>query len=123
MRKIKVSLQPIVKNIDLPTVLKTTIIPGDSSESLFIATQVGRIFYISKGAINTFLDIRPRIIELGTSNGGYDERGLLGLAFHPSFYYNGLFYLHYSVAGTQVPGALSKPFDPNPCDPETLNLK
>lgn len=123
MRKIKVNLQPIVKNIDLPTVLKTTIMPGDSSESLFIATQVGRIFYISKGAINTFLDIRSRIIELGTSSGGYDERGLLGLAFHPAFYYNGLFYLHYSVAGTQGPGALSKPFDPNPCDMETLNLK
>lgn len=123
MKKIKVSLQPIVKNIDLPTVLKTTIMPGDSSESLFIATQVGRIFYISKGAINTFLDIRPRIIELGTSSGGYDERGLLGLAFHPAFYYNGLFYLHYSVAGTQGPGALSKPFKPNPCDIETLNLK
>ncbi|MDY3372851.1 MAG: PQQ-dependent sugar dehydrogenase [Terrisporobacter othiniensis] len=123
MKKIKVSLQPIVKNIDLPTVLKTTIMPGDSSESLFITTQVGRIFYISKGAINTFLDIRPRIIELGTSSGGYDERGLLGLAFHPAFYYNGLFYLHYSVAGTQGPGALSKPFKPNPCDIETLNLK
>ncbi|KHS56838.1 glucose dehydrogenase [Terrisporobacter othiniensis] len=123
MKKIKVSLQPIVKNIDLPTVLKTTIMPGDSSESLFIATQVGRIFYISKGAINTFLDIRPRIIELGTSSGGYDERGLLGLAFHPAFYYNGLFYLHYSVAVTQGPGALSKPFKPNPCDIETLNLK
>lgn len=123
MKKIKVSLQPIIKNIDLPTVLKTTIMPGDSSESLFIATQVGRIFYISKGAINTFLDIRPRIIELGTSSGGYDERGLLGLAFHPAFYYNGLFYLHYSVAGTQGPGALSKPFKPNPCDIETLNLK
>lgn len=123
MRKIKLNLQPIVKNIDLPTVLKTTIMPGDSSESLFIATQVGRIFYISKGAINTFLDIRPRIIELGTSSGGYDERGLLGLAFNPAFYYNGLFYLHYSVAGTQGPGALSKPFKPNPCDIETLNLK
>lgn len=123
MRKIKVNLQPIVKNIDLPTVLKTTIMPGDSSESLFIATQVGRIFYISKGAINTFLDIRSRIIELGTSSGGYDERGLLGLAFHPAFYYNGLFYLHYSVAGTQGPGALSEPFKPNPCDIETLNLK
>lgn len=123
MKKIKVNLQPIVKNIDLPTVLKTTILPGDSSESLFIATQVGRIFYISKGAINTFLDIRTRIIELGASSGGYDERGLLGLAFHPAFYYNGLFYLHYSVAGTQGPGALSKPFKPNPCDIETLNLK
>ncbi|UPA31699.1 PQQ-dependent sugar dehydrogenase [Terrisporobacter glycolicus] len=123
MKKVKVSLQPIVKNINLPTVLKTTIIPGDSNESLFIATQVGKIFYISNGSINTFLDIRSRIIKLGASNGGYDERGLLGLAFHPAFYYNGLFYLHYSVAGTQGPGALSKPFRPNPCDIETLNLK
>lgn len=123
MKKIKVSLQPIVHKINLPTVLKTTVIPGDSSESLFIATQVGKIFYISNGAINTFLDIQSQIIKLGTSNGGYDERGLLGLAFHPSFYYNGLFYLHYSVAGTQGPGALSKSFKPNPCDVETLNLQ
>jgi len=123
MKKIKVSLQPIVHKINLPTVLKTTVMPCDSSESLFIATQVGKIFYISNGAINTFLDIQSQIIKLGTSNGGYDERGLLGLAFHPSFYYNGLFYLHYSVAGTQGPGALSKSFKPNPCDSETLNLQ
>ena len=123
MKKIKVNLQPIVKNINLPTVLKTAIMPGDSEESLFIATQVGKIFYISKGSINTFLDIRSQIIELGTSNGGYDERGLIGLAFHPAFYYNGLFYIHYSLAGTQGPGALSKSFKPNPCDSQTLNLQ
>ncbi len=55
--------------------------------------------------------------------GGYDERGLLGLAFHPQFYFNGLFYLHYSVAGTQGPGALPGGFNPDPCDPKTLNLK
>ena len=122
-KKIKVNLQPIVKNINLPTVLKTAIMPGDSEESLFIATQVGKIFYISKGSINTFLDIRSQIIELGTSNGGYDERGLIGLAFHPAFYYNGLFYIHYSLAGTQGPGALSKSFKPNPCDSQTLNLQ
>ena len=47
-----------------------------------------------------FLDIGPRIIKLGENTGGYDERGLLGLAFHPQFFYNGLFYLHYSEAGT-----------------------
>ena len=123
MKKIKVTLQPIVKNINLPTVLKTAIMPGDSEESLFIATQVGKIFYISKGSINTFLDIRSQIIKLGTSNGGYDERGLIGLAFHPAFYYNGLFYIHYSLAGTQGPGALSKSFKPNPCDSQTLNLQ
>ena len=128
MIKVKVSLRPIVNKINLPTVLKTTILPGDSIERLFIATQVGEIFYIGNGVIRTFLDIRSRIIklgdsELGVSRGGYDERGLLGLAFHPEFYYNGLFYLHYSVAGTQGPGALPEPFKPNPCDPKTLNLK
>jgi hypothetical protein len=121
--KVKVSLRPIVNNINLPTVLKTTILPGDSIESLFIATQIGEIFYIRNGVISIFLDIRSRIIKLGASSGGYDERGLLGLAFHPGFYNNGLFYLHYSVAGTQGPGALSEPFAPNPCDSSTLNLK
>jgi hypothetical protein len=92
-------------------------------ERLFIATQVGEIFYIGNGSLRTFLDIRPLIIKLGASSGGYDERGLLGLAFHPEFYYNGLFYLHYSVAGTQGPGALPESFKPNPCDPGTLDLK
>lgn len=107
----------------MPTVLKTTTLPGDRVERLFIATQVGEIFYLGDRVIETFLDIRPRIIELGISTGGYDERGLLGLAFHPEFYYNGLFYLHYTLAGTQGPGALPEPFKPNPCDPATLNLK
>lgn len=107
----------------MPTVLKTTILPGDSMERLFIATQVGEIFYVGNGEVRTFLDLRQRIIKLGESNGGYDERGLLGLAFHPNFYHNGLFYLHYSVAGTQGPGAFPDPFEPNPCDPKTLNLR
>ncbi|MGE5614509.1 MAG: glucose dehydrogenase [Bacillota bacterium] len=170
MIKVRAGLRPIAARINLPTVLKTAILPGDSSESLFIATQPGEIFCVANGTIRTFLDIRPRIIKLGVSNGGYDERGLLGLAFHPQFYYNGLFYLHYSVAGTQGPGALlpaagaqgrNAPsptaglqgrgaypsstrtkggalfhaairqghralpefFNPDPCDPGTLNLK
>jgi hypothetical protein len=123
LRKVKVSLRPIVSKINLPTVLKTAILPGDSVERLFIATQTGEIFYIGNGDIRTFLDIRPRIIKLGASGGGYDERGLLGLAFHPQFYFNGLFYLHYSLAGTQGPGASPESYNPNPCDPKTLNLK
>nr|WP_259547158.1 PQQ-dependent sugar dehydrogenase [Heyndrickxia oleronia] len=128
MIKVKVRLRPLISKINLPTVMKTTVLPGDSMERLFIATQVGEIFYIGNSDIRTFLDIRPQVIKLGSSEPGvsgrgYDERGLLGLAFHPHFYYNGLFYLHYSVAGTQGPGALPKPFKPDPCDPSTLNLK
>lgn len=123
LEKVKVGLRPIVININLPTVLKTAILPGDTFERLFIATQVGEIFYVGNGVVKTFLDIRSRIIQLGASSGGYDERGLLGLAFHPGFHTNGFFYLHFSVAGTQGPGALRGPFTPSPCDPNTLNLK
>jgi hypothetical protein len=119
VRKVKVSLRPIASGINLPTVMKTAILPGDTVERLFIATQVGEIFYIGNGSVRTFLDIRPQIIK----HSGYDERGLLGLAFHPDFYYNGLFYLHYSMAGTQGPGALSEHFKPDPCDPTTLNKR
>ncbi|HHZ02261.1 MAG TPA: PQQ-dependent sugar dehydrogenase [Tissierellia bacterium] len=122
MKTVNVSLNPIVSNINLPTVIKTTIFPGDLTESLIIATQPGEIFYIRNRVLGLFLDIRRRIIELG-SNGGYDERGLLGLAFHPNFYYNGLFYLHYSLAGSQGPGALPGPFMPDPCNINTLNLQ
>jgi len=111
-----------VSNINLPTVIKTTVLPGDLMESLIIATQVGEIFYIRNNVAGVFLDIRHRIIKLG-SNGGYDERGLLGLAFHPNFYHNGLFYLHYTVAGTQGPGALPGPFTPDPCNIRTLNMQ
>jgi hypothetical protein len=123
LEKVKVSLRPVVSKINLPTVMKTAILPGDSIERLFIATQVGEIFYIGNGDIKTFLDIRPQVLKLGDQGGGYDERGLLGLAFHPQFYYNGLFYLHYSAAGTQGPGALPETSMPDPCDPNTLNRK
>jgi Glucose / Sorbosone dehydrogenase len=119
---VKVRLRPVVSKINLPTVIKTAILPGDSMERLFIATQPGEIFYIGNGVVRTFLDIRHRIIKLGAT-GGYDERGLLGLAFHPKFFYNGLFYLHYSAAGSQGPGALPESFKPDPCDPTTLHLR
>lgn len=137
MKKINVRLQPMVTNINLPTVIKTAILPADREESLFIATQVGEIFYVRNGRLGTFLDLRPLVLKLGASGGRYDERGLVGLAFHPYFSYNGIFYLHYSVAGSQGSGiALTvsgpsegelegrpEPFGPDPCRPQTLNQK
>lgn len=47
----------------------------------------------------------------------------MGLAFHPNFSYNGLFYLHHTIAGSQGPGALPDSFMPDPCDPSTLNMQ
>lgn len=121
MNGLSVGLQPLVNNLNLPTVIKTVTFPGEQEESLVLATQVGEIFYERNNTLGLLLDITSEVIELGT-NGGYDERGLLGLAFHPDFSNKGLFYLYYSVAGSQDPGALSGSFTPDPCNPETLNL-
>lgn len=115
-------LHPIAENINLPTVLKTAVPPGDSTERLFVATQVGEIFIQEGGALRLFLDIRPLVLPLGLTAGGYDERGLLGLAFHPNFRNNGLFYLYYTRAGSQGPGALPDGFLPDPCNPASLNM-
>ena len=58
---------------------------------LFVAEQGGRIRILRSGVIlgTPFLDISGRI-----SSGG--ERGLLGLAFHPSYATNGRFYVNYT---------------------------
>lgn len=122
MKNISVNLQPLITNLNLPTVIKTAIPMNETQECLFIATQVGEIFYLGDGVVELFLDITDQVIELGEESGGYDERGLLGLAFHPNFHYNGLFYIHYSVAGSQGPGALENSFTPNPCDQASLSL-
>lgn len=119
----KVRLQQVISNINLPTVIKTAILFNESVERLFVATQIGEIFYIKNGIAETFLDIRSQVINPLFNLGKYEERGLIGLAFHPNFSYNGLFYIHYSVAGTQGIGALPNPFKPEPNNPAQLNLK
>jgi glucose/arabinose dehydrogenase len=69
--------------------------PGDGTDRLFVVDQTGLIWILSGGKrlAKPFLDIRERIAEL---NSFYEERGLLGLAFHPDFANNGRFYVSYS---------------------------
>src|SRR6185369_3505128 len=63
---------------------------GDPSR-LFVVEQPGRIRIIKDGtlAATPFLDISDAI-----SSGG--ERGLLGLAFHPSYTTNGRFFVNFT---------------------------
>jgi hypothetical protein len=77
LKKVNVSLRPIVSNINLPTVIKTAVLPGDTMESIFVATQVGEIFYIRNRIARLFLDIRQRIIELGANSSS--ESGPTGI--------------------------------------------
>jgi glucose/arabinose dehydrogenase len=65
--------------------------PHDGSGRLFVVEQGGRIKIIKSGTVlaTPFLDISSLV-----SKGG--EQGLLGLAFHPNFKSNGLFYIDYT---------------------------
>ena len=68
--------------------------PGDA-DSLYIIDQRGRIRIFRDGMLlgTPFLDIDALVT--GGANGG-DERGLLGLAFHPDFQTNGRFFVNYT---------------------------
>ncbi len=70
----------------------------DGTGRLFILEQPGRIRILQNDTLanNPFLDLTDRVISL---NSGYDERGLLGLAFHPDYENNGYFYVYYSAPG------------------------
>jgi len=78
---------------------------GDQSDRLFIVDQVGQI-RILDAAYGTclaepFLDLTAKIVAVHSS---FDERGLLGLAFHPKFKNNGRFFVRYSAPRAGVPG-------------------
>ena len=84
----------------------------DGSGRLFIVLQGGQILIHDGTALlpAAFLDISGRI-----SSGG--ERGLLGLAFHPGYSNNGLFFVHYTdPAGDTVISRFQVSADPNAAD-------
>lgn len=92
---------PPVENISFEAVVTNLIRPlyvthaGDGSERLFIVEQRGRINIWDGSEFSIFMDISNLISQeaLGTS---YTERGLLGLAFHPDYAENGMFFINYT---------------------------
>jgi glucose/arabinose dehydrogenase len=75
----------------------TLVSARDGSGRLFIVDQVGLIRIIRPDGTlepEPFLDLRSRIVPLMAD---FDERGLLGLAFHPRYASNGRFFVYYSA--------------------------
>ena len=73
-------------------------IPNDGTQRQFLSLQRGKILILPKDEsateAKTFLDLSPRGME---AKDGLFEEGLNGLAFHPKFKDNGLFYLCYTM--------------------------
>src|SRR5918999_437194 len=73
------------------------VAPPDGTGRLFVIDQIGLIRVVAAdGTLRAepFLDLRSKIVPL---DGAFDERGLLGLAFHPNYRQNGRFFVYYSA--------------------------
>jgi glucose/arabinose dehydrogenase len=105
---------PRTGSIDLKLVADNLVAPitlaesPDDTKRLFIVDEIGKIWIVDKDGNklpDPFIDITSKMVTLSPD---YDERGLLGLAFHPDFKNNGKFYLFYTAppnAGGPEPGA------------------
>lgn len=69
--------------------------PNGDADRLFVLERGGRVRLIDEGELvaTPFLDISSKVV-VGMMGG--DERGALGIAFHPDYADNGLFYIHYN---------------------------
>jgi hypothetical protein len=93
---------------------------GDSTR-LYVVEKAGRIVLLKGGVATEFLDIRDRV-QSGTMPS--DERGLLGLTFHPDYLVNGRFFVHFSNEG--VPGVgdsdtVIEEYRRDPVDPDVAD--
>jgi glucose/arabinose dehydrogenase len=89
-----VGLEQVAEGLTSPVKL---VEPPDGSGRLFIIDQIGLIRVVSAAGellAEPFLDLRDRMVSLMP---GFDERGLLGLAFHPDYTANGRLFVYYSA--------------------------
>lgn len=94
-----VGLTEVATGLTSPSALVTA---DDGTDRRFVVDQVGTVHVLDDDGIRStpFLDVSDRLVALGEDLPNwvaYDERGLLGLAFHPDFANNGLFYVRYSA--------------------------
>jgi glucose/arabinose dehydrogenase len=93
---------------------------GDGSGRLFVVEQGGKIWTLTNGVISSevFLDV-SNLISPSALGGGYTEQGLLGLAFHPDFSRNGVFFINYTdqSGGSVIARYAVAPDNPDVADP------
>ncbi len=107
---ITIELETIAMGLNAPNLLTHA---GDGTDRLFVVQQLGQIGLIDGGVLSPtpFLDLSGVLVD---PRPGFDERGLLGLAFHPDFSTNGKLYTF-----TSEPISAPADFGQPPVDPLT----
>ncbi|MCC6802933.1 MAG: PQQ-dependent sugar dehydrogenase [Anaerolineae bacterium] len=109
---------PVASGFNSPVFLASA---GDGSGRLFVGEQDGYIFIVRDGIYDDtdpFLDVWDRLSN-DVFQGGYTERGLLSMVFHPDFVENGLFFVnHTDRNGDNIIARYHvNPDDPDHADP------
>lgn len=85
----EVALEPIVEDLTAPTDLVTA-----PDGTMVVLEQSGPMLRIEAGELVPFGDLSDRVVELKQD---YDERGLLGMAFHPDYPEDPRVFAYYSA--------------------------
>ncbi len=111
-------MKPVcLQQLHSPTNMTTA---NDGSGRIFICEQQGKVMIFQGGMLRPtpFLDLSGSFVTLrGTPAGAsYDERGLLGMAFHPGYSNSSSpgyrkFYVYYMKDSPNAPGTASAPVD------------
>nr|WP_295873601.1 PQQ-dependent sugar dehydrogenase [uncultured Chitinophaga sp.] len=83
-------------------------VPHDGTGRLFFCQKEGKVWIVDRKGNQLqepFLDVSGDMVKV---NPAYDERGLLGMAFHPDFKKNRKFYVYYSAP---VPNPVKRVLD------------
>lgn len=101
--RVEVALEPVATGLIAPNY--ATHAPGIENQ-LYVVDQPGQVWRVN---LTTrirylFMDVSTRLTPLGIFGPGtFDERGLLGLAFHPNYAVNGLIYTYTSEPKSGAP--------------------
>lgn len=92
-----------LKETDLSLVAENFVSPigvvpvPDNSGRMVVIDQIGKLYMMDADGnkqATPFIDLTSRMVTL---NAGFDERGLLGVAFHPQYASNGRFFVYYNA--------------------------
>ncbi len=113
LQSVAIDLQSFASGLNRPV---GVVSARDGSGRLFVIEKQGTIRIIKNGQLldASFLDLT------GEVNSAASERGLLGLAFHPAYAQNGLFFVNYTNAqGNTVISRFSASPPADQADPST----
>ncbi|HXS17297.1 MAG TPA: PQQ-dependent sugar dehydrogenase [Polyangiaceae bacterium] len=117
---------PALKATKVATVANAMVLahePDGEANRFYVLDGEGKVMLVKDGTVSTFLDFSSKVYA-ALSPG--DETGALGMAFHPDYKTNGLFYVHYNEGAGSTADSIIEEYkvsaDADVADPASARL-